>query len=122
MVRSGSDGRHFAGPGAAPTEAAVSFLPTSLADNERVARHVLGPLFAYDEEKRSQLLGSLRVFLEENRSWQRAAARLYVHKQTLVYRIGRVEQLTGRRLNSTGDVAELWLALQAAMACGLVEI
>lgn len=106
----------------APSEAAVGFLPTNLADNERVARHVLGPLFAYDEEKRSQLLGSLRVFLEENRSWQRAAGRLYVHKQTLVYRIGRVEQLTGRRLDSTADVAELWLALQAAMACGLVEI
>ena len=106
----------------APTETAVGFLPASLADNERVARRVLGPLLSYDEDKRSQLLISLRVFLEENRSWQRAAARLFVHKQTLVYRIERVEQLTGRQLQSTGDVAELWLALQAAMACGLIEI
>jgi purine catabolism regulator len=45
-----------------------------------------------------------------------------VHRQTLVYRIERVEQLTGRQLQSTADVAELWLALQAAMACGLIEI
>jgi len=106
----------------APTETAVGFLPASLADNERVARRVLGALLTYDEEKHSQLLISLRVFLEENRSWQRAAARLFVHKQTLVYRIERVEQLTGRQLQSTSDVAELWLALQAAMACGLIEI
>lgn len=106
----------------APTETAVGFLPASLADNERIARRVLGALLTYDQDKRSQLLISLRVFLEENRSWQRAAARLLVHRQTLVYRIERVEQLTGRQLQSTADVAELWLALQAAMACGLIEI
>jgi purine catabolism regulator len=106
----------------APSKAAVGFLPISLADNERAARRVLGPLLAYDLDKRSHLLDSLRVFLEENRSWQRASARLHVHKQTLVYRIERVEQLTGRQLDSTADVAELWLALQAAMACGIVEI
>ena len=106
----------------APSQAAVGFLPVSLADNERAARRVLGPLLAYDEDKHSHLQESLRVFLEENRSWQRAAARLHVHKQTLVYRIERVEQLTGRQLDSTPDVAELWLAIQAAMACGIIEI
>jgi purine catabolism regulator len=36
-----------------------------------------------------------------------------VHKQTLVYRMRRVEELTGRRLDRTEDVAELWLALRA---------
>jgi purine catabolism regulator len=115
--RGGDRVTHFA-----PSQTAVGFLPISLADNERAARRVLGPLLAYDEDKRSHLVESLRVFLEENRSWQRAAARLHVHKQTLVYRIERVEQLTGRALDSTADVAELWLAIQAAMACGLIDI
>jgi purine catabolism regulator len=59
------------------------------------------------------LVASLRVFLECNRSWQRASARLGIHKQTLVYRIRRVEELTGRTLAETGDVAELWFALCA---------
>ncbi|MFU8850418.1 PucR family transcriptional regulator [Micromonospora sp. SL1-18] len=95
------------------------FLPTSLADCEEAARRCLGPLLRYDETKGSQLVVSLRVFLEENRSWARAASRLYVHKQTLVYRMDRVEELTGRKLSSTADVAELWMALQAAMAAGL---
>jgi purine catabolism regulator len=53
------------------------------------------------------------VFLEENRSWQRSAKRLHVHKQTLVYRMGRVEQLTNRSLRNTADVVQLWLALEA---------
>jgi purine catabolism regulator len=115
--RGGERLTHFA-----PSQTAVGFLPVSLADNERAARRVLGPLLAYDEDKRSHLVDSLRAFLEENRSWQRAAKRLHVHKQTLVYRIERVEQLTGRQLDSTADVAELWLAIQAAMACGMIDI
>ena len=61
------------------------------------------------------------MFLQENRSWQRAADRLHVHKQTLVYRIKRIETLTGRSLSDTADVAELWLALQAAAASALME-
>ena len=54
------------------------------------------------------------MFLGHNRSWKDAAAVLQVHKQTLVYRMRRVEQLTGRHLDDTGDVAELWFALRAA--------
>ncbi len=64
------------------------------------------------------MLESLRAFLRENRSWQRAAAALSVHKQTLVYRMRRVEELTGRRLDSTEHVAELWIALRADEATG----
>ena len=97
------------------------FLPGDREDGRAAARRVLGPVLAYDEAHDAHLLQSLRVFLQENRSWQRAAERLHVHKQTLVYRIRRVEELTSRRLSDTGDVADLWLALQAATASGLIE-
>jgi sugar diacid utilization regulator len=33
----------------------------------------------------------------------------------------RVEQITGRRLDRIADVTELWLALQAAAAAGLLD-
>jgi len=36
-----------------------------------------------------------------------------VHRQTLAYRIRRVEQLTGRQLRRVADLSELWLARQA---------
>jgi purine catabolism regulator len=62
---------------------------------------------------------SLRVFLAHNRSWQKAATALHVHKQTLVYRMRRVEELSGRKLDRTGDVSELWFALRAAEVSGL---
>jgi purine catabolism regulator len=97
------------------------FLPRSLEESSDAAREVLGALLAYDAAHQSHLVASLHVFLEENRSWQRAAARLIIHKQTLVYRMERVEQITGRHLDRTADVTELWLALQAATAAGLLD-
>jgi purine catabolism regulator len=88
--------------------------PRSVAEAEFLVERVLGPLRTYDRSHRSDLEQTLQVFLEENRSWQRAAERLHVHKQTLVYRIRQVETLTGRDLSRTGDVARLWLALEAS--------
>jgi hypothetical protein len=71
------------------------------------------PTLEYDTEHSAELVHSLDEFLQANRSWQRAAKALFVHKQTLVYRMKRVEELTGRRLDDTGHVAELWFALRA---------
>ena len=90
-------------------------LGTSRATTHRytVALRQVG-LLRYDAAHSSDLVRSLRVFLELNRSWKDAATALHVHKQTLVYRMRRVEELTGRRLADTGALADLWLALRAA--------
>lgn len=92
---------------------APRFMPRTVSEARAAADEVLGGLLAYDAEHGSDLVRSLREFLTANRSWQRAAAAVGVHKQTLVYRIRRVEELTARRLDDTADVAELWLALKA---------
>lgn len=92
------------------------FLPRNLSEAESAVDRVLGPLLDYDATHDSQLVESLRVFLEHNRSWRNTADSLCIHKQTLVYRMRRVGEITGRRLDQTQDVAELWLALQAAEA------
>jgi len=89
----------------------AAFLPDTREDAASIVDRILGPLIEYDE-KGIELVASLRAFLEENRSWQRTAARLYVHKQTLVYRMRKVEELTGLHLDSTEDVTQLWLALR----------
>jgi PucR family transcriptional regulator, purine catabolism regulatory protein len=92
------------------------FLPRGLSEAERAVRHVLGALLDYDAAHNAELVKSLRTFLAHNRSWKDAANDLHIHKQTLVYRMRRVEELTGRRLDDTGDVAQLWFALKAAAA------
>jgi purine catabolism regulator len=94
--------------------AASLFGPRSPAEARILVNEVLGSLFAYDREHGTELVKSLRVFLQSNRSWKQATSEMFVHKQTLVYRMRRIEQVTGRKLNDTADVAELWLALRAS--------
>lgn len=89
------------------------FLPRNLQEAERAVTHFLGALIDYDRGHGTDLVRSLRIFLAHNRSWRRAAAALKVHPQTLVYRMRRVEEITGRRLDNTDDVATLWFALRA---------
>ncbi len=94
-------------------DATPLFLPRTIGEAETAAERVMGPVIAYDEEHATELVRSLRVFLDHNRSWQRSAEILHVHKQTLVYRMRRVEELTGRSLREMADVVELWLGLRA---------
>ena len=56
---------------------------------------------------------TVRAFVRADRSWQHAAAYVHVHKQTLGYRLRKVEELTGRGFARTQHLAEWWFALQA---------
>ncbi|KWX03558.1 hypothetical protein TH66_11905 [Carbonactinospora thermoautotrophica] len=76
------------------------------------AETVLGPVERADRPGRD-LCASLRAFLEANGSLEAAAAALGVHRHTLRNRMRRVERLTGRRLDSSRDRMELWLAFEA---------
>lgn len=104
-----------------PASSGSLFLPESPSQLRALAAQVLDPLFAYDRRRGTQLLPTLRVFLEENRGWVRAADRLFIHRQTLIARVARIEQVLERDLSTLADATECWLALQAAIECGLVE-
>jgi purine catabolism regulator len=97
----------------------VGWLPLDSEALELLARGVLGRVVAHDEAADVSLEETLRVFLQENRRWKPAADRLRIHRQTLVYRIRKIEQLTGRKLSRTNDVCDLWLALQARDAASV---
>ena len=85
----------------------------SQEEAQALVSRVLGSLIEYDSANGSDLVHSLSVFLETRRSWQRCAEVLNVHRQTVIYRMRRIEQLTERRLSETSDLAILWLALSA---------
>ena len=59
------------------------------------------------------LTRTLRVYLSEHGAHRASAARLGIHRQTLVSRIRRVEELTGLALDHADDRAAAWLALRA---------
>jgi Purine catabolism regulatory protein-like family/PucR C-terminal helix-turn-helix domain/GGDEF-like domain len=73
---------------------------------------LLGPLLAYDERHRAELLPTLREFLACSGSWNACAAAMYVHVNTVRYRIRRIEELTGRDLSRLEDQVDFFLALR----------
>jgi hypothetical protein len=73
---------------------------------------LLGPLLAYDERHKAELLSTLRVFLACSGSWNACAAAMYVHVNTVRYRIRRIEELTGRDLSRLDDQVDFFLALR----------
>ena len=60
-----------------------------------------------------ELLETLHVFLAEHGAHRASAAKLGIHRQTLVSRIHRVEELTGLSMSRPDDRAAAWLALRA---------
>lgn len=60
---------------------------------------------------RPELVETLRAWLGQHGSWDRAAAVLGVHRNSVRHRISHVERLLGRDLGSAEARASLWLAL-----------
>jgi sugar diacid utilization regulator len=84
---------------------------SSRGDLEAFARRTLRPLVDYDRGHGGELLHTLRVFLEADRVQRRAAARCFVHVNTVVYRVRRIEELLGVDLGDPSTVFDITLAL-----------
>ncbi|MER7938954.1 helix-turn-helix domain-containing protein [Streptomyces sp. NPDC094458] len=82
-------------------------LGTALADR------VLGPLDRLDPADRDVLIETLTAWLDSDGSAQRAGTKLYCHRNTVLNRLRRFEQLTGRCLTRPSDAVEVSLALAA---------
>ena len=91
-------------------ELLLATVPASVLRSFR--ERLLGPLVAYDDRHRAELLPTLREFLACSGSWNACAAKMYVHVNTVRYRIRRVEELTGRDLSSLNDQVDFFLALR----------
>lgn len=71
---------------------------------------VLDTLLEYDQKHHADLVHTLTVFLEENESFVRVSKLLFIHRNTIKYRLQKVEELTGRSLTNTNDRMLLYFA------------
>jgi DNA-binding PucR family transcriptional regulator len=78
-----------------------------------LALQLLSGVLALPPVEREILLRTLDAWYAEGGSAKNAGKILYVHPNTVRYRIRRIEDLTGRDLDRPACVAELYLALQA---------
>lgn len=69
----------------------------------------LEPLLSY---RRADLVPSVAAYLRHRGQWERAAADLGVHRNTLRYRIATATQLLGADLDDPDVASRLWLTLR----------
>ncbi len=73
----------------------------------------VGPLLAQPQAQSEVLLSTLLSLIEHNGSPTHAAEALYCHRNTVIYRMKQIEQLTGRSLQVPRDRLLLVLGLMA---------
>jgi DNA-binding PucR family transcriptional regulator len=90
-----------------------------LADGELAGAFASERLAAVDRlapAERDRLLATLESWLAHQRHTPRIAAELHVHPQTVRYRIGRLRDLLGERLETADGRFELEMALRVRAA------
>jgi purine catabolism regulator len=78
--------------------------------------HAIGPLERYDAEHGTYLVATLRSYVDADYNAAEAARRLYVHANTLAYRLKTIRRLLG------GDPCRGELRLQVELALKLREL
>jgi purine catabolism regulator len=121
-ARALGDPENGGGPGLATYRDLGSFqLLLALQDDDALrlfCDSILAPIEDGEGAYGGELMRSLEAFIECNGQWERAAKQLYCHRHTLRYRIRRVEELTGRSLDSARDRIDFWLALRGRELAG----
>jgi len=78
----------------------------------------LGPLLAQPDAQSRTLLDTLAALLRHDGSPTHAAEELYCHRNTVIYRMRQIEDLTGRSLSDPRDKLLLGLAVLARRGQG----
>jgi sugar diacid utilization regulator len=89
-----------------------------LAELRSFAADVLGKLSLHEQEHKSEYLTTLACYFRENNSPQRASRILHVHPNTVAYRVKRIEEITGLRLDDYTDRLIAQVALEILDALG----
>lgn len=72
---------------------------------------VIGPLVEYDQQHRSNLVQTIAAYFNHHGNISQTAESLFIHRNTLLYRLDRIQELTGHDMNH----ADMRLALHLAL-------
>lgn len=80
--------------------------------------NALGNIVEYDRINAAGLVATLETYLEENCNITTTSEKLFLHRNTLKYRLKKMEELLGCDLHNLGDCARLYLAIEAGKLIG----
>ena len=67
----------------------------------------LKKLLDYDRENNTDFYDTLRIYLEYNKNIKESANALFIHRNSLLYRISRIGEIIGMDLNDSGNLHSL---------------
>jgi len=77
---------------------------SSVEDIKRIASAALAPLTAHDSNSSTDLVGTLIEFIKNNYNASLTARSLHLNRQSLLYRLKKIERFTGMYLDSHRDL------------------
>ncbi len=83
-------------------------------------QETVGLLVEYDKVHGTKLVNNLIGLFKANGNVNQAADQLYVHRNTLRYRLQKIEEITGRSLTVNTDCTTLQLAIMAGRVLRLL--
>lgn len=85
---------------------------TDIVELKDFVHEMLGPLEVYDLNKKGELLKTLKTFLETNCNVKETAEKLYMHYNTVLYRVNKIRELIGVDFNNPDQVLNLQVAMR----------
>lgn len=79
---------------------------------QRFSHRILGPLLDYQEKTAVPLIETLETLISCNASREETARKLFIHRNTLAYRLRKAEELLGRSLSDSEYLFNLAVALK----------
>jgi DNA-binding PucR family transcriptional regulator len=88
-------------------------LRLAIESSQSFAEAALAPLIEYDRVHGGDLVRTLGVYLASGSNASRSAEQLYLHRSGLLYRLRRIEDLLGTRLDVFEDRVALEIVILA---------
>ena len=80
-----------------------------------LAEQTLGPIHRYDGEMGGDLLHTLQIYFQQGCNLRRTAEAMFLHKNSISYRLRKIEELTERSLGDAQFALELQLCLKYSL-------
>lgn len=80
---------------------------------------IFNSLIDYDSINNSNLLNTLKEYMKNDFNLQETADLLYIHKNTLKYRIEKIESILGRSLKSSDAISDIVIAFKIGQLLSL---
>ncbi|MCZ2259941.1 PucR family transcriptional regulator [Sporosarcina sp. G11-34] len=77
---------------------------------ESFSQDILGQLYRYDDLHNTDYVSFLRIFLEENGSTSKISKRLFIHRNTVLYKLKKVELLLDMDASNPFTKTNLYMA------------